>query len=436
MIRKLFIATLVVASLSFLGSSAVKAVDLQPATFKDFYLQSRITHYDRNATDNPECQPSSPLAAAGGTTAGGGVGSIPVVGSNNVESAYNYFISRGLQDYQAAAIVGNLIAESNVNPTALNSIGAYGIAQWLGGRKTNLQSKPNYDTLQVQLDFIWEELSGPYSGVLSSLRASSDIGQATRIILERYEIPCMPGAQCNPEYNRRLPLAQGVFQQYGGTSPTTPAPADPAETPATETSTNSCPVPQPTVSAGGGGSSGGGGSAPTTGNQPGNLSDSNQACPTGTVDEGTITTKYDGSLVSSAFPTIRLCRLTSIANATVNAAVAAQFQQLGEAAKAAGRSLSAGSSFRLENTSSFGGRCNSTQPGVLCATDGKSMHQLGVAIDFSISPRNTGGQTCATRATSSDPNWIWLRDNASQFGIRQYAYESWHWDILNNSTRC
>lgn len=434
MMRRLLIFAIAITSFVVLGTTVAHAVDLQPTTFKDFYLQSRITHYDRNATDNPECQPSSPLAAGGGTT-GSGVNAPVSVGSTNVETAYDFFVGRGLTSYQAAGIVGNLIAESNLNPTVENSIGAYGIAQWLGGRKTNLQQKANYDTLAVQLNFIWEELTGPYSGVLSSLRASQDVGQATRIILERYEIPCLPGRACDPFYNTRLPMAQGVLDQYGASTPT-PAPSpEPSATP-TATDANGCPVPQPTVSAGGGGSSGGGGSAPTTGNQPGNLSDSNQACPTGTVDEGTITTKYDGSLVSSAFPTIRLCRLTSIANATVNAAVAAQFQQLGEAAKAAGRSLRAESSFRLENTSSFSGSCNSTQPGVRCAPDGKSTHQLGVAIDFSISPRNTGGQTCATRATSSDPNWIWLRDNASQFGIRQYAYESWHWDILNNSTRC
>jgi hypothetical protein len=57
----------------------------------------------------------------------------------NQKIAMNFFKSKGLNDYQAAGIVGNLMAESNLNYTAVNpSSKAYGIAQWLGDRKKKL----------------------------------------------------------------------------------------------------------------------------------------------------------------------------------------------------------------------------------------------------------------------------------------------------------
>lgn len=170
----------------------------------------------------------------------------------------------------------------------------------------------------------------------------------------------------------------------------------------------------------------------TSANQPGNYADSNQACPAGTADAGIIKTKYTGSAVSSPNPSIRLCILSSIANAKVNAAVADQFQRMGEAAKAAGRSLTATSSFRLDNS------CGGTYNNPRCATPGASPHQLGIAIDFTLADGAVGTSTtsCAARVTSTDPRWIWLRDNASSYGIKQFTYENWHWDTLGSSNRC
>jgi len=53
-----------------------------------------------------------------------------------------YFINKGLNPIHAAGIVGNLLQESNLDPDAINpSSKAYGIAQWLGNRKTKLQQK-------------------------------------------------------------------------------------------------------------------------------------------------------------------------------------------------------------------------------------------------------------------------------------------------------
>lgn len=91
------------------------------------------------------------------TTSGG---SDVFIGNNNGQIAFNFFVApdKGLTKEQAAGIVGNLQAESGVNPTAVNSIGATGIAQWLGGRKTAMLAfSPNPLTLESQLRFIWFE---------------------------------------------------------------------------------------------------------------------------------------------------------------------------------------------------------------------------------------------------------------------------------------
>jgi len=78
-------------------------------------------------------------------------------------------MARGFSNIEAAAIVGNMWAESTFKPTAKNSIGAFGLLQWLGARKKELKkfaksrgAKP--DNLSTQLDFIKYELKDAYKG--------------------------------------------------------------------------------------------------------------------------------------------------------------------------------------------------------------------------------------------------------------------------------
>src|SRR5678816_3004847 len=57
--------------------------------------------------------------------------------SSSEHTAFNFFVSKGLTRVQAAGVVGNLIQESNVIPTAVQYGGGpgRGIAQWsVGGR--------------------------------------------------------------------------------------------------------------------------------------------------------------------------------------------------------------------------------------------------------------------------------------------------------------
>lgn len=149
-----------------------------------------------------------------------------LIGSDNAEKAFNFFVGKGLSSVQAAGIIGNFLVESNVNPEAINDgSGAYGIAQWLGGRRIELFGKENYNTLQVQLDYVWEELTGDYkSSTLDKLTATSDLKTATDIVLRYYEIPCIGPtaeacfeAELNGEGERegRLYYAEQALNSFG-----------------------------------------------------------------------------------------------------------------------------------------------------------------------------------------------------------------------------
>ena len=146
-------------------------------------------------------------------------------GSDNKANAYNYYLQKGLTGLQAAAIVGNFQQESNVNPKALNGIGAYGIAQWLGGREQNLKKEPYYvsgDTdaskeLTVQLDFSWKELQGGENGAFIALTTATttSAGELAVIFGEAYE------RYGSTEEGKRAQYAEEIYQLYSGSTTVT-----------------------------------------------------------------------------------------------------------------------------------------------------------------------------------------------------------------------
>ena len=105
----------------------------------------------------------------GGTEDGGNSGgSASDIGGAGAEKIYKFLKGKGLSDNQVGAVMGNLQQESNLDPNAKNpSSGAFGIAQWLGARKTGLdnfaksQGKKSSD-LDVQLDYLWKEMQSDY----------------------------------------------------------------------------------------------------------------------------------------------------------------------------------------------------------------------------------------------------------------------------------
>jgi hypothetical protein len=141
--------------------------------------------------------------------------------SNNARTAFNYFVNKGFTEIQSAGIVGNLMQESSVRPTAVEYGGGpgRGIAQWsIGGRwnhdPINLASyaaargKDRW-ALNTQLDFIWYELSNVGDFGLAQVRSADTLSEAIYAFQDKYERcgTCQPG--------RRLQYAQQVLADYG-----------------------------------------------------------------------------------------------------------------------------------------------------------------------------------------------------------------------------
>lgn len=131
-------------------------------------------------------------------------GSGDLVGNDNIEKVLRYYVGKDLLLVQAAAIVGNMMQESGVNPAKIQG-GAiadvtykmtpgvgFGLVQWTtGGRQQGLTTfagaRPITD-LGVQLDYTWKELNESYKGTLDKLKAEKlDPVKAAIIFHDGYE---------------------------------------------------------------------------------------------------------------------------------------------------------------------------------------------------------------------------------------------------------
>jgi hypothetical protein len=127
-------------------------------------------------------------------------------------------------------------------------------------------------------------------------------------------------------------------------------------------------------------------------------------------------------------------------HAIVNARVSGAVLAMARAARQQGVRLRATSSFRtMRHQRDLCGADAGCRAGdySMVAPPGYSQHQLGVTVDFART-RVTGAQSC-TEGRATDPTsrvWRFLHRRAGQFGFRQYAAESWHWDALAGPARC
>jgi hypothetical protein len=132
----------------------------------------------------------------------------------NSKEIYDFFIAQGFTNFQAAAWVGNLNQESGLNPKQeqIGGGGGYGLAQWtIPSRKNPLITRPGYDTLQVQLDYIMEELnSASFSSIYKEIKATTDISSATLVIRTKYEMP----KESLANDIGRLSYAEFIFEKF------------------------------------------------------------------------------------------------------------------------------------------------------------------------------------------------------------------------------
>lgn len=128
-----------------------------------FYSSNDILFYDPDAvacvgTVNADAAATN---TSGSTSNFSQPGTLTLKGINNAEKVMNFLLDQGFPLPAAAGIMGNFSVESGFDPVALNSSsGAYGLAQWLGSRKTSLQSYggASHNTLPMQLQFLMHEL--------------------------------------------------------------------------------------------------------------------------------------------------------------------------------------------------------------------------------------------------------------------------------------
>jgi len=158
---------------------------------------------------------------AGCSGAGEGVGSSEDALNTNDKAAFDFFLGKGLTSFQAAGIVGNLDQESNVDPNAVQQGGpGRGIAQWSVGGRWDTDANDNATSyakkqgesvwsLQLQLEFIWYELT-TFSGYgLASLKNTTNVSDATVVFETDFE-GC---GVC--EQSTRISYAKAVLAAYG-----------------------------------------------------------------------------------------------------------------------------------------------------------------------------------------------------------------------------
>lgn len=163
----------------------------------------------------------------------------------NEKLIHDFLKSKGLNEYGVAGLMGNLFAESALNPLNLQNsfekklgmsdadyarkvdTGVYknfvhdkagfGLAQWTyWNRKQNLldfsrQTNRSIGDIHMQLDFLWKELSEHYTGVCDVLFTATSVLQASNAVLLNFE---RPADQSTEVQAKRAGYAQGFYDRF------------------------------------------------------------------------------------------------------------------------------------------------------------------------------------------------------------------------------
>lgn len=158
----------------------------------------------------------------GGQLAGFGGAAGTLSGNGNAEKIWNFFAEKGFGAEAISGIMGNLQQESGLSPTALNPNGAFGVGQWMGGRKAALSnyaqsSGKDVNALETQLEWMWQELNGAdpttksvlnKNGGLDALKGMG-VEDAARLFEKAFE------RSGGSELGKRIGYAQDFYAKYG-----------------------------------------------------------------------------------------------------------------------------------------------------------------------------------------------------------------------------
>lgn len=189
-------------------------------------------------------------AAAGGTDAA-------APGADATEKAiWDFLKSKGFNDFAVAGLMGNLFAESGLNPQNLQNTynkkfgktdaqytaevdnssytnfvhdsAGYGLAQWTYySRKQGLLNAAraagvSIGNMNMQLAYLWQELQG-YKSVMGTLKAATSVRAASDAVLTGFE---KPADQSETVQKKREEYGLAYYNKYAGTQA-----AEPQETP-------------------------------------------------------------------------------------------------------------------------------------------------------------------------------------------------------------
>lgn len=166
-------------------------------------------------------------------------------GSSNSEKIWNYFKEKGLNDYGIAGLLGNLDCESGLNPKNLENTyerklgysddgyvnavdngtyanfiydsAGFGICQWTWwSRKKSLyecakSKNKSIGDLEMQLDFLYKELSESYKSVLTTLKTAKSVLEASNAVLLKFECPYDQSVSVQ---NKRASYGQKYYDKY------------------------------------------------------------------------------------------------------------------------------------------------------------------------------------------------------------------------------
>jgi hypothetical protein len=131
-----------------------------------------------------------------------------------------------LSDAQIAGVLGNLSQESGFNSRvneggavgAPKGAGGFGLAQWTGGRQTNLinfakQRKMDPGDPNLQAQFLTAELQGPEKRALASLQGAVSPEQSALVFRRDYERAGVPKDE------NRFKAARTALGQLGSLGP-------------------------------------------------------------------------------------------------------------------------------------------------------------------------------------------------------------------------
>lgn len=173
-------------------------------------------------------------------------------GMNNEQKIWNYLKSKGLNDYGIAGMMGNIFCESGLQSNNLQNNGnrklgvtddefvvmvdsgtysratfindgfGMGICQWTyKTRKAALydfakSKNASIADLEMQLEFLYKELSESYKTVLNELKCATSVLAASNAVLTKFERPADMGTAVQ---TKRASYGQTYYNKYAKKAP-------------------------------------------------------------------------------------------------------------------------------------------------------------------------------------------------------------------------